>query len=189
MKAVFPAAALALATLVAAPAPASAQKVIPEAVRMFEPHLLRIGDYVRAWPRPEGPPLQGTIVGFSTDTLTVTGHDDAQLVTLAALSRLEVRRRSTHTARGALIGAGIGLVGSAFVITRELLGHEVRTGERIGWTAAFTAVGAGAGALTGHLVRTDRWQPVDLVTLKPQPPRRHGDLSPPGLRLAWTVRF
>ena len=51
---------LALAVSAAAPS-AWAQKPIPEAVRMMEPHRLRIGDYVRAWPNEGGPPVSGTV--------------------------------------------------------------------------------------------------------------------------------
>jgi opacity protein-like surface antigen len=186
-------AVLVAAALLGPAAAARAEKaVIPETVRMMEPHLLRIGDYVRAWPTtPEGSTIEGHIVGESATTLTITGADHAELVSLPTLGRLEVRHSHNHTTKGALIGAAVGLVASAFVISRELLGHEVGTWERIGWTAAFTAGGAGAGAIIGHYTTTTRWQQVDLVTLRPQPPRTdlRGGASPRGVRLAWTVRF
>jgi hypothetical protein len=181
-------AAVVAASVLAQARPARAEKiVIPETVRMMEPHLLQIGDYVRAWPSsPGGPSRQGEIVGESPTTLTITGRDHAELLTLGSLGRLEVRHRYTHTRRGALIGAAVGLVASAFVVSRELFGHEIGDWERVGWTAAFTAGGAGLGAVAGHYTRTTRWQAVDLTTLRPQP---RADRSAPAVRLAWTVRF
>jgi hypothetical protein len=174
------------AALLSAATPAWAQKPIPESVRMMEPHRLRIGDYVRAWPTVAGPIVQGPVVAVSSTTLTIAGREEAVLVDLQAMTRMEVRRTHSHVRRGALIGAGLGLVAGSFLITRELFGREVRTGERIGWTAALTAVGTGAGAGIAHLARSVTWQPVDLVTLKPQP--RATDLGP-GFRVSWTVRF
>jgi hypothetical protein len=175
-----------LAAALFSAAPAWAQKPIPETVRMMEPHRLRIGDYVRAWPTVPGPVVQGPVVAVSSTTLTIAGREEAVLVDLQAMSRMEVRRVHQHVRRGTLIGAGLGLVAGSFLITRELLGHEVGAGERIGWTAGLTAAGAGAGAGIGRLARSTAWQPVDLVTLKPQP--RATDAGP-GFRVSWTVRF
>ena len=114
-------AGVAAAALLAQAVPARAEKaVIPETVRMMEPHLLRIGDYVRAWPSsPGGTPLQGEIVGESPTTLTITGRERAELLNLSSLGRLEIRRRYGHARRGALIGAGVGL-GTAFFATQFL---------------------------------------------------------------------
>jgi hypothetical protein len=181
-----PAALTVLAAALFSAAPAWAQKPIPETVRMMEPHRLRIGDVVRVWPTAAGPVVQGPVVGVSSTTLTIAGREEAVLVDLQGMSRMEVRRVHQHVRRGALIGAGLGLVAGSFLITRELLGHEVGAGERIGWMAGLTAAGAGAGAGIGRLARSTTWQPVDLVTLKPQP--RATDAGP-GFRVSWTVRF
>jgi hypothetical protein len=179
------AAAGALATAVLASAsPAWAQKPIPGVVRMMEPHRLRIGDYVRVWPTADGPYIQGPVVAVSASTLTITGPEEAVLVDLPTSARMEVRRTRSHAKRGALIGAGLGLVAGSFLITRELLGREVDTGERIGWMAGLTVVGAGAGAGIARLTQSVKWQPVDLVTLRPQTTD-----TGPGLRLSWTIRF
>jgi hypothetical protein len=186
MAVIRPAALTVLAAALFSAAPAWAQKPIPETVRMMEPHHLRIGDYVRAWPTVPGPIVQGPVVAVSSTTLTIAGREEAVLVDLQAMSRMEVRRVHQHVRRGALIGAGLGLVAGSFLITRELLGHEVGAGERIGWMAGLTAAGAGAGAGIGRLARSTTWQPVDLVTLKPQP--RATDAGP-GFRVSWTVRF
>lgn len=184
MTRALPAGSLVLAACAALAPPAWAQKPIPETVRMMEPHRLRIGDVVRAWRTAQGPPLQGTVVGVSTTTLTVTGRQEAELLEFPALARLEVRHTNSHVRRGALIGAGVGLLAGAFVVTRELLGHEVGGGERAAWTAGLGVAGAGAGAVVGRVARSVTWQPVDLVTLKPVAADAR-----PALRLAWTVRF
>jgi hypothetical protein len=177
--------ALAAAVLAAAPS-AWAQKPIPEAVRMMEPHRLRIGDVVRVWATAQGPAVEGPVVAVSTSTLTITGREEAVLVDLPTTSRLQVRRVHQHVRRGAVIGAALGLVAGSFLITRELLGHDIGAGERIAWMTGLTAVGAAGGAGIARLARSETWQPVDLVTLKPQP--RTTDVGP-AFRLSWTVRF
>ncbi len=181
-----PAALTVLAAALFSAAPAWAQKPIPETVRTMEPHRLRIGDYVRAWPTVPGSIVQGPVVAVSSTTLTIAGHEEAVLVDLQAMSRMEVRRVHQHVRRGALIGAGVGLVASAFVATRELLGHEVGGWERAAWMGGLTAGGALAGTGVGRLARSTTWQPVDLVTLKPQPRTAR---ARPTVRLAWTFRF
>jgi hypothetical protein len=181
------AAVLALAAAVLAAAPSAwAQKPIPETVRMMEPHRLRLGDIVRVWATQDGPPLEGPVVGVSSTTLTVAGREEAVLVDLPTTSRMQVRRVHQHVRRGAVIGAALGLVAGAFVATRELLGHDVDAGERIAWMGGLGVAGAGAGAGIARLARKETWQPVDLVTLKPQAATTDAG---PGLRLSWTVRF
>jgi hypothetical protein len=175
-----------LAAALFSAAPAWAQKPIPETVRMMEPHRLRIGDVVRAWSSADAPFVQGPVVGVSSTTLTVTGREEAVLLDLPSLTKLEVRQRHAHLRRGALIGAGVGLLAGAFVATRELLGHEVGGWERAAWMGGLAAGGALAGTGVARLARSTTWQPVDLVTLKPQP--RATDAGP-AFRLSWTVRF
>jgi hypothetical protein len=175
-----------LAAALLSAAPAWAQKPIPETVRMMEPHRLRIGDVVRAWSSADAPFVQGPVVGVSSTTLTVTGREEAVLLDLPSLTKLEVRQRHAHLRRGALIGAGVGLLAGAFVATRELLGHEVGGWERAAWMGGLAAGGALAGTGVARLARSTTWQPVDLVTLKPQP--RATDAGP-AFRLSWTVRF
>jgi hypothetical protein len=169
------------AALVAAAPSAWAQKPIPESVRMMEPHRLRIGDVVRVWATAKGPSVEGSVVAVSSSTLTIAGREEAVLVDLPTTSRLQVRRVHQHVRRGALIGAGLGLVAGALVG-----GDNVGAWERAAWMTGLTAAGAGAGAGIARLARSETWQPVDLVTLKPQP--RTTDAGP-GFRLSWTVRF
>jgi hypothetical protein len=172
--------ALAAAVLAAAPS-AWAQKPIPEAVRMMEPHRLRIGDVVRVWATAQGPSVEGQVLAVSASTLTIAGHEEAMLVDLPTTSRLQVRHVHQHVRRGAVIGAALGLVAGIFVG-----GDDVGAWERAAWMTGLTAAGAGAGAGIARLARSETWQPVDLVTLKPQP--RTTDVGP-AFRLSWTVRF
>jgi hypothetical protein len=151
-------------------------------VRMMEPHRLRIGDVVRVWATAQGPAVEGPVVAVSTSTLTITGREEAVLVDLPTTSRLQVRRVHQHVRRGAVIGAALGLVAGSFLITRELLGHDIGAGERIAWMTGLTAGGAAGGAGIARLARSETWQPVDLVTLKPQP--RTTDVGP-AFRLSW----
>lgn len=177
------AALLALAASAAAP-PAWAQKPIPETLRMMEPHLLRIGDYVRAWPNEGGPPISGTIVAVGSTSVTVATKKDAALLQLAEIHHLNVRRTHSHIRRAALIGAAVGLVAGLLLVTEEITGEPIDTSERIWKTAAFTGGGAALGAGVGLALRSVTWQPVDLVTLKPQAADAR-----PALRVSWTVRF
>jgi hypothetical protein len=176
------AAAGALAAAVLAGAPSAwAQKPIPEAVRMMEPHRLRIGDVVRVWTTTaQGrPSVEGSVVAVSSTTLTLAGREEAVLVDLPTSSRLQVRRVHQHVRRGAVIGAALGLVAGIFVG-----GDDVGAWERAAWMTGLTAAGAGAGAGIARLARSETWQPVDLVTLKPKTTD-----AGPGFRLSWTVRF
>jgi hypothetical protein len=164
--------------------PAWAQKPIPGTVRMMEPHHLRIGDYVRAWPSEGGPPVSGTVVGVGQTTLTVATRSEGVLLDLAQIDHMHLRHKHSHVRRGALIGAGVGLIAGLLLVTEEIEGGPIDTSERIWKTAAYTAGGAVLGTAVGVAVRSTTWQPVDLVTLKPQAAR-----PTPALRLAWTVRF
>ena len=184
-RAAAAASALAAALLAAAPS-ALAQGPIPEAVRTMEPHRLRIGDVVRVWTTAEGPAIEGPVVAVSTTTLTVTGRDEAVLVDLPTTTRLQVRHVHQHVRRGAAIGAALGLIAGSFLITREVVGHDIGAWERVAWMSGLTVAGAGAGAGIARLARKETWQPVDLVTLKPQP--RTTDVGP-AFRLSWTFRF
>jgi hypothetical protein len=155
---------------------------------MMEPHRLRIGDVVRVWTTTAqgDPSVEGSVVAVSSTTLTVAGREEAILVDLPTSSRLQVRRVHQHVRRGAVIGATLGLIAGSFLITREVVGHEIGAWERVAWMSGLTVAGAGAGAGIARLARKETWQPVDLVTLKPQP--RTTDAGP-GFRLSWTVRF
>ena len=178
------AAALVVAVWTAQDAPAWAQKVIPESVQMMEPHRLHIGDRVRAWTSAEGTPIEGMIVAVGDTSVTVAAGEEAALLSLPTLDHMQVRQTRSHIRRAAAVGAAIGVVASLFIVTREILGHEVDAGERVGLTAACVAGGAVLGTGVGLAARSVRWQPVDLVTLKP-----HAADAGPALRVSWTFRF
>jgi hypothetical protein len=97
---------------------------------------------------------------------------------------MEVRRTKSHVKRATLIGAGVGLIAGLLLVTEEIFNRPLDWEERALGYAGFTAGGAALGAGIGYLTRSERWEPVDLVTLKPRSAARA-----PGLRLAWTVRF
>jgi hypothetical protein len=183
MKRVTAATAMALSAWAATPSPAWAQKPIPESIQMMEPHRLRIGDYIRAWPTEKGPAIQGPVIAFSTSTLTLAGREEAELVDLPLMARLEVRRIHGHYLRDTLIGAGLGAVASALLVTREIFGRPVKGWERTGWTAGAIAGGAGLGLGVARITRSVVWEPVDLVTLKPHAADARG------LRLSYTIQF
>lgn len=174
---------LALALSVAA-APAWAQKPIPGTVRMMPPHLLRIGDYVSAWPNEGGPPVAGTIVAVGTSTLTVATKEEGVLLDLAEIHHMNVRRTHSHIRRAALIGTAVGLIAGLLLVTEEITGESMDTSEKIWKTAAATAGGAALGTGVGIATRSVKWQPVDLVTLKPQAAQPR-----PAVRVSWTIRF
>src|SRR5258706_8313808 len=154
-----PAALTVLAAALFSAAPAWAQKPIPETVRTMEPHRLRIGDYVRAWPTVPGSIVQGPVVAVSSTTLTIAGHEEAVLVDLQAMSRMEVRRVHQHVRRGAAIGAGVGLVAGAFVATRELLGHEGGGWGPAGWMGGLGPGGGPARTRLPPLPPPPTWAP------------------------------
>lgn len=183
MKRATAAMAMALAAWAAAPSPAWAQKPIPESIQMMEPHRLRIGDYVRAWPTAKGPSLQGSVVAVSATTLTLAGHEEAELVDLPLMDRMEIRHIHNHYLRNTLIGAGLGAVASALLVTREIFGRPVRGWERAGWTSGLTAGGAVVGLGVARLTQSAVWEPVDLVTLRPHAADARG------LRLSYTLHF
>jgi hypothetical protein len=167
-----------------AAAPAWAQKPIPETLRMMEPHRLRIGDYVSAWPNEGGPPVSGTIVAVGTSTLTVATKKEGVLLDLSAIHHMNLRQTRSHIRRGTLIGAGVGLLTGLLLVTEEVVGHPIDTSDRIWWTAGLTAGGAALGTGVGYAARSVTWQPVDLVTLKPQ-----AAAAGPAVRVSWTIRF
>ena len=90
---------------------------------------------------------------------------DSAAIATSSLARLEKRvGRRGNAGRGALIGAGVGV----------LLG-VLCANEEEGWLTptptecltGFTLSGAGTGALIGLLIRSDVWQPV-VLPLRPR---------------------
>jgi hypothetical protein len=145
-----------------APTPPPGRLTTSPSIPGIEPHLLKIGDDVRAW-RSEGAlPVRGLVVAATAATLTVAARERAELVAFEEVVRLEVRRTKRRTRRAALIGAVVGLVAGGLALTEEAWGRNLNTLEWAAGTAAATAAGAGAGALVGARIRTGDWRTVDL---------------------------
>ena len=132
---------------------------------------LKPGDRIRvAAPTLSPGPLVGTVVAFEADSLMVQRGTDTWRLSLASLTRLEMSQgRRSHAG----LGAGIGLLVGAGV--RAVIGSGchavvVPVSSGVGCIAVGAAVIGGAGALvgavTGALVRTERWAEVPLDRLR-----------------------
>jgi hypothetical protein len=56
---------------------------------------------------------------------------------------------------------GFGL-GSLNVVFSDCSGEHCQTSDKVAGAAAFTAIGAGVGALVGTVVRADKWERLQL---------------------------
>jgi hypothetical protein len=144
------------------PTPPPGRLTTSPSIPGVEPHLLRIGDDVRAWRSDGTPPVRGLVVAATAAALTVTARERAELLPFEEVVRLEVLRTQKRTRRGALIGAVVGLVAGGLALTEEAWGHNLNTLEWAAGTAAVGAAGAGAGAVVGARIRTGGWRSVDL---------------------------
>ena len=148
-----------------------AQPVSPAAAQVSE---LRPGAYVRI--RAPGVltgEVECTILARDRDTLRVARPGSAPIaVPLASITRAAVHRGRTRGAgarKGAKWGAGVGLGLGLFNIGFSgCSGTHCETSDNVAGVAAFTAIGAGVGALVGTVVRAERWERVEL------PPRVAG---------------
>jgi len=106
--------------------------------------------------------IEGTLVGSDGDTLTLGREGGSVTLPLEAVTGLEVRRetsRGRNVGRGALIGAGVGMIAGAIYV---------------GGINAYTPAGAGMlgapgsalGVLVGLLMPTTTWRPVDTKGLR-----------------------
>ena len=138
---------------------------------------LRPGAYVRIRaPGVVAGELECTVLALDRDTLRVARPGSASMVVpLASITRAAVFRGRTRGAgarKGAKWGAGVGLGLGLFNIGfSDCSGTHCETSDNVAGVAAFTAVGAGVGALVGTVVRAERWERVQL------PPR----VAPPAV--------
>ena len=109
-------------------------------------------------------------MAFEADSLMVQRGTDTWRLSLASLTRLEMSQgRRSHAGLGAgiglLVGAGVGAV-----IGSGCHAVVVPVSSGVGCIAVGAAVIGGAGALvgavTGALVRTERWAEVPLDRLR-----------------------
>jgi hypothetical protein len=132
---------------------------------------LKPGDRIRATAPTLSPsPLVGTVVAFEANSLMVKRGTGTRRLSLASLTRLEMSQgRRSHAALGAgiglLVGAGVGaVIGSgckAIIVPVSSEGGCIAVG-----AAAIGGAGALVGAVTGALVRTERWAEVPLDRLR-----------------------
>jgi hypothetical protein len=132
---------------------------------------LKPGDRIRATAPTLSPsPLVGTVVAFEANSLMVQRGTGTRRLSLASLTRLEMSQgRRSHAALGAgiglLVGAGVGaVIGSgckAIIVPVSSEGGCIAVG-----AAVIGGAGALVGAVTGALVRTERWAEVPLDRLR-----------------------
>ena len=132
---------------------------------------LKPGDRIRATAPTFSPgPLVGTVVAFEAESLMVQGGTRTWRLSRASLTGLDVSQgRRSHAGLGAgiglLVGAGVGaLIGSGCDVIEGPVSSEAGC-IAIG-AAVFGGAGALVGAVTGALVRTERWAEVPLDRLR-----------------------
>jgi hypothetical protein len=133
---------------------------------------VKAGDRVRVIaPSVSGSPFVGTLVALEADSLVVHDTVNTWRLSLASVEQVDLSRgRKSHALLGAgiglLVGAGVGaLAGSS--CEQVMYDTGITQGECIAiGAAAFGAAGALLGAVTGALVRTERWAQVPLDRLK-----------------------
>ena len=136
-----------------------------------ESPVLKRGDRVRVRaPSVSGGPFIGTLVALETDSLVVQGGTSTRRLALASIAHLDISRgRRSHTVMGAgigfLVGAGVGTV---WILSSYGGGGDCDpVGPCIALACAFLGGGgAVVGAVTGALIRTERWAEVPLGHLR-----------------------
>ena len=149
--------------LVAAAFAAGTQTAIPRNVHSQEPTTAFAGARVRLALRDRPDRwLIGTLVGQSGDSLRLDERDSHAVLAIPpeGLAALQVSRgHHSHAALGALIGLA---AGAAFGIIATVADPAINTDAR-GYALVagiFGGMGAGAGALVGWAVQSERWEPV-----------------------------
>ena len=126
-----------------------------------------------------------TLVAVDPSSLTLerAGGKERVVLLRSAIRSLEVSERRSYKRRGALIGAGIGLL-AALLIVNDCSGDcVISRGTAIGYTAiVFVPGAAGLGALVSP---GERW--VRIPTPIPKPMPRAARPGP--LQVAFSVRF
>ena len=142
--------------------------VVPISAAAAQVSELRPGAYVRIRaPGVLAGEVEGAILARDHDTLLLARPGSGPVaVPIASITRAAVHRGRTRGAgavKGAKWGAGVGLgLGLFNVAFSDCSGTHCETSDNVVGVAAFTAVGAGVGALVGTLVRAERWERVEL---------------------------
>ena len=146
----------------------SAVMLVPFSAAASQIAELRPGAYVRIRaPGVIGGEAEGVILSRDHDTVVVARPGAVPVaVPLAAITRASVFRGRTRGAgarKGAKWGTGVGFgLGSLNVVFSDCSGEHCQTSDKVAGAAAFTAIGAGVGALVGTVVRADRWERLQL---------------------------
>jgi len=130
-------------------------------------------------PSVSGGFLVGTLVALDADSLVIRGSVDARRLSLASVEHVDLSRgRKSH----ARLGAGIGLLVGAGAGALASCDNENNQSDLvpIQCIAMGAAAGALLGAVTGALVRTERWEQIPLDRLRMSFTSDRGS--------AWTLR-
>ena len=118
--------------------------------------------------------LAGTLLRVDQATLTLSDRSEPpRVVPIDSIVGLDVSRgRKGQAGKGALIGLATGVAAGIVASSIVCSGGDCRQsgGDYTGLSRVVFAVGgglfgAGAGALIGGRLKTDRWEPVSLVSL------------------------
>ena len=167
------AAALALATILAASATSAAAEPRP-----VHPYRVHTGQRVRLWTPPEYGGFErtgATVTAVDSSGLTVVIKDRTELVAFPDVTRMEVRRGWRHLRRAAVAGLVLGAVAGVLAEDGGDDEDKLRSG------AIYGGVGAAVGAMTAGAIWPARWVPVDVNQIQPMADR--------GVRLKVTLSF
>lgn len=128
---------------------------------------LTVGTKVRVRAAAPGEPLVGWVTGVDEQDLTLSVRESAPMKIprdSISVADMSVGRRG-HALQGLLIGAALGAaVGLAIpvdpVLCKSDPGYACSRGEILPLTIVAEA---GAGALIGHFIKTDRWARVEVA--------------------------
>jgi hypothetical protein len=128
------------------------------------------GDRVRVTaPTIDRDPLVGTLVSMGPDTcvLEVEGRAEPLALPLAPVTRLEVSRgQKSHTLWGAGIGLVAGGAAGAAIGSASSRGDEYSGLVTLAYAAGGAWLGLLFGTAIGAVIRTERWELVDLQPVR-----------------------
>jgi len=115
---------------------------------------------------PAGREFVGTLESWDAESLSLSGPGGPPgRLELSDMAKLEISRGMKGNAgTGALIGAGVGLVGG--IVGAALAGYDDETDE-LGLARSLIVIystigGSALGAVTGAFIKTEKWQEVSI---------------------------